>query len=395
MEIQDFINSKAENIRNDIVTIRREIHQNPEIGLEVFDTANRIIKELTESGIPLRQKVGKTGVVALIEGKQPGPCILLRADMDALPLNEATGLDYASKVEGRMHACGHDLHAASLVGVAKILWKIRDHISGTFKLAFQPGEETLNGAAAMIEDGLLLDPIPHAALGFHNWPSLDTGVAAYHPLFSFAGSQAFTIKLSGLSGHAAHPHSAVDTIVAAANFITQLQTIVSREIAPVKPAVITVGHIEGGTAENIIAERVTLCGTMRALEPAVLEKMREAIARLLQGLETSMRVGHELSLTREVPPLLNDKAVLETVLVSARSMLGDEKVIEIAEGSMGTEDFAYISSQIPSVYLRIGSKPLDNDVRMVHRPDYAPDERFLDTAMRLLPRLAIDLAADR
>jgi len=395
MELQERIDQEAADLHDDIVAIRRKIHQNPEIGLEVFNTANLISQELSKEKIPFRQKVGQTGVVAVVEGKQPGPCILLRGDMDALPLSEATGLDYASRVEGKMHACGHDLHAAALLGVARILWKIKDHVRGTFKLAFQPGEETLDGAAAMIKDGLLRDPPPAAALGFHNWPSLETGVAAYHPIFSFAGSQAFCIKLSGLSGHAAHPHSAVDTITAAASFIMQLQTIISREIAPVKPAVITVGRIEGGTAENIIAEQVTLCGTMRGLEPTVLEKMRDTIKRLLQGLETSMRVGHELTLTREVPPLRNDGAVLETVLRSARSMLGNENVREIAEGSMGTEDFAYISSQIPSVYLRIGSKSADNGVRMVHRPDYAPDEGFLDVAMRLMSRLAIDLAAGK
>lgn len=394
MNIQKLIDHEAGKIRNEIITIRREIHKNPEIGLDLFNTADLIARALSESRIPFRQNIGETGVVALIEGSEPGPCILLRADMDALPLNEATGLAYASRVRGKMHGCGHDLHAAALVGTAKILWKIRAQLRGTFKLAFQPGEETLNGAAAMIDDGLLLNPAPRAALGFHNWPSLDTGTAAYHPVYSFAGSQAFTIKLLGQSGHAAHPHSAVDTIAAAANFIMQLQTIVSREIAPVKPAVISVGRIEGGTAENIIAESVTLAGTMRALEPAVIKKMRETIERLLKGLETSMRVRYEISLSREVPALLNDKAVLKTVLHSARSMLGNEKVIEIDEGSMGTEDFAYISTEIPSAYLRIGSKSMDNDVRMVHRPDYAPNENFLEVAMRLMSRCAIDLAAD-
>ena len=235
-------------------------------------------------------------------------------------------------------------------------------------------------------------PPPRAALGFHNWPSLDAGVAAYHPVFSFAGSQAFTITLKGLSGHGAHPHSAIDTIAAAANFITQLQTIVSREVAPVKPAVVTVGRIEGGTAENIIADQVVMKGTMRALESEVLDRMRETILRLLDGLATSMRINREISFTTPVPPLINDKRILAMVLPSARSALGEEKVIKIEEGSMGTEDFAYISSTIPSVYLRIGSKAADNEVRMVHRPDFAPNEAFLPVAIKLITRLAVDLA---
>lgn len=390
MNIQTLIDDEVSRIGKEIVNLRRTIHEHPEIGLEVFHTADVIVQSLNDCGIPCRDKVGGAGVVVHIEGKQPGPCILLRADMDGLPLTEVTGLAYASKVKGKMHACGHDLHAAALTGVAKILWSLRGKLKGSFKLVFQPGEETLDGAEAMIKDGLLVNPVPQAALGFHNWPSLDTGSAAYHPIVSFAGSQAFTLTLTGLSGHGAHPHSAIDTITAAANFIMQLQTIVSREISPVKPAVISVGRIEGGTAENIIAEKVVLSGTMRALEPEVLLKLRQTIERLLRGLETSMRVRYKISYSKQVPSLLNDKAVLEKVLYSARSMLGDDKVVEMDEGSMGTEDFAYISSKIPSVYLRIGSKSPDSDVRMVHRPDYAPNEAFLDVAMRLLSRLAID-----
>ncbi|NNK95068.1 MAG: amidohydrolase [Desulfobacterales bacterium] len=394
MNIQTLIDDEVNRIGKEIVSLRRVIHEHPEIGLEVFHTAHVIVQSLHDSGIPCKDKVGGAGVVVHIEGKEPGPCILLRADMDGLPLTEETGLGYASKVKGKMHACGHDLHAAALTGVAKILWSLRGQLKGSFKLVFQPGEETLDGAEAMIEDGLLVNPVPQAALGFHNWPSLATGSTAYHPIVSFAGSQAFSLTLTGLSGHAAHPHSAIDTITAAANFIMQLQTIVSREIAPVKPAVISVGRIEGGTAENIIAEKVFLSGTMRAIDPEVLLKLRQTIERLLHGLETSMRVRYKISYSKQVPSLLNDKAVLEKVLYSARSMLGNDKVVEMDEGSMGTEDFAYISSKIPSVYLRIGSKSPDSDVRMVHRPDFAPNEAFLDVAMRLISRLAIDFTGE-
>ena len=390
MEIQTLIDEKVKEISSKIISLRRKIHENPELGLDVFNTAALIAKSLREIGIPYKDGVGKTGIVAVIEAHMPGPCILLRADMDALPLTEITGLEYASKIDGKMHACGHDLHAAALVGVAEVLWSLRDRIKGTYKLMFQPGEETLNGAEAMIEDGLLDDPVPQMAFGFHNWPPLDTGSVAYHSIVSFAGSQAFTVSLTGLSGHAAHPHNAIDTITAASSFIMQLQTIVSREVSPVKPAVVSVGRIEGGTAENIIAETVTLHGTMRALDPEVFELIRNAMRRLLDGLESGMRVKHQISFGTQVPPLINDQAVLSKVLCSARSMLGKDNILEMPEGSMGAEDFSYITSKIPSAHLRIGSRIPGTDVVMIHKPDFSPDENFLGVAMRLLSRVVID-----
>jgi amidohydrolase len=392
MELQTLIDEKVKEISQEIINLRRVIHENPELGLETYNTAEVIASSLRGSGIPFTEKIGKTGVVALIKGANAGPCILLRADMDALPLTENTGFKYTSKVEGKMHACGHDLHAAALAGIAKVLWHLRDHIKGTYKLMFQPGEETLNGAVAMIEDGILENPVPQMALGFHNWPPLDTGIIAYHPVVSFAGSQAFSITLTGLSGHGAHPHTTIDTITAAANFIMQLQTVVSREIAPVKPAVISVGRIEGGTAENIIAETVNLYGTMRAMDPMVFASMRKTIERLLDGLEKGMRVKYEVSYGEQVPPLINDKAVLAQAVFSARSVVTDENVVEMPEDSMGAEDFAYVSSKIPSAHLRIGSKIPGAEVKMIHRPDFSPDENFLSVAMRLLSRVAIDCA---
>lgn len=394
MEIQALIDKKVEEINAKIIDLRRKIHENPELGLEVFNTAALIAKSLSELGIPCKEGVGKTGIVAVIEAKSPGPCILLRADMDALPLTEMTGLEYSSKIEGKMHACGHDLHAAALVGVAEVLWSLREHINGTYKLMFQPGEETLNGAEAMIADGVLEDPVPSAAFGFHNWPPLDTGNAAYHPIVSFAGSQGFAISLTGLSGHGAHPHSSIDAIAAAANFIVQLQTVVSREISPLKPAVISVGRIEGGTAENIIAETVILKGTMRALEPELFELMRNAIKRLLDGLERGMRIKSEVSFSNEVPPLVNDQTVLRRVVRSAGTTLGKDKVIKMPEDSMGAEDFAYISSIIPSAHLRIGSRIPGSDTVMIHKPEFSPDEHFLDVAMKLVSRIVIDLAVE-
>ena len=390
MDLQSAIDHKIDDIYDEIVQLRRTIHENPELGLDLFNTAELVASALEAEGIPLTRNIGKTGIVALIETAKPDPCVLLRADMDALPLTEKTGFSYASKTAGRMHACGHDLHAASLVGIAKVLWHLKDRIGGTYKLVFQPGEESLNGAESMITDGVLENPVPQAAFGFHNWPLLDTGLAAYHPVVSFAGSQSFSITLTGVSGHGAHPHKAIDTIAAAANLIIQLQTIVSREIAPVKPAVVSVGRIEGGTAENIIAETVHLYGTIRAMDPAVLEHIRNAMTRLLVGLKSGMRVSCEVSFGKQVPPLINDKAILGHTIASAKAALGDEQVVQMPEDSMGAEDFAFITSKIPAAHLRIGSRVPGGETTMIHTSDFAPDENFLRVAMRLMSQVVID-----
>lgn len=391
MELQTRIDKKVEEIFDEIVALRRALHKNPELGLDLFETADFISLVLEKSGIPHQKNIGKSGIVSLVEGIEPGPCVLLRADMDALPLTEMTGLAYSSNNRGLMHACGHDLHAAALVGVAKVLWHLRDHLKGSYKLAFQPGEETLTGAEAMINDGLLENPIPQAAFGFHNWPALDTGYVTYHPVCSHAGSQRFSISLTGVSGHGAHPHTAIDTIAAASNFILQIQTIVSREIAPTQPAVITIGRIEGGTVHNVIAEAVDLHGTIRALDSKIFELIQGSICRLLSGLEKGMRVKNQISFGKQVPPVVNDKKILEKVLSSTRSLLSDKNVVEMTEGTMGAEDFAYISNEIPSAHLRIGSRIPGTETKMIHKPIYAPDEKFLRTAMRLISRIGIDL----
>ncbi|MDP6883069.1 MAG: amidohydrolase [Rhodospirillales bacterium] len=245
MGSKNAITGLTEKITDELIQIRRTIHQNPELGFEEFETAKLVSGALDRMGILQRTGVGGTGVVGIIEGAGSGKTVAIRADMDALPIDEQSGVSFASKVPGKMHACGHDVHTVIALGAAMVLNQMKDQLKGRVKLIFQPNEEGLEGAQAMIKDGVFEDPAIDIVLGYHNWPLLEAGKVGYHAGAVFAASNFFDITLKGLSGHAAHPHTTVDTIAAAASFITQLQTIVSREIAPTDPAVVSIGKIEG------------------------------------------------------------------------------------------------------------------------------------------------------
>jgi hippurate hydrolase len=386
----DGIDSITAEIADRLIQIRRTIHQHPELAFEETATADLVARVLADLGVLHRRGVGKTGVIGLIAGAKSGRTVGIRADMDALPIQENTGLPYASTEAGKMHACGHDAHTAILLGVAMVLCRMRDRLAGQVKLIFQPAEETLAGAAAMIADGALENPAVDIMLGYHNWPLLDAGSIGYHPGVSFASSDAFDVTVSGTSGHAAHPHLAVDAITAAAYFVTQLQTIVSREVAPVRPAVVTIGRIAGGTARNIFADSVRLEGTVRAHDEATRTSIEEAMRRMLHGLKLGMRTDFALDYRRGVPVLKNHPATIARVLASARAIVGAEKVVELPEGSMGSEDFACFSERVPAAYLRLGSK-VEGRPSMIHRADFIPDELVIPTGVRVVSRAALDL----
>ncbi len=386
----DVIDRTTAEITDQLIRVRRTIHQHPELAFEETATADLVARALTDLGILQRTGVGRTGVVGLVQGAAPGRTVAVRADMDALPIQEDTGLPYASTAAGKMHACGHDAHTAILLGVAMVLARLRDRLAGQVKLIFQPAEETLAGAAAMIADGVLEDPSADAVLGYHNWPLLETGAVGYHPGVSFASSDAFDVTVTGTSGHAAHPHLAVDAITAAAYFVTQLQTIVSREVAPVKPAVVTIGRISGGTARNVFPESVRLEGTVRTHDQVTRAAIEQAMRRMLEGLRTGMRTAYALDFRRGVPLLRNHSETIARVLTSARAIVGAERVVELPDGSMGSEDFAHFSERIPAAYLRLGSK-IEGRPSMIHRADFIPDEQVIPIGVRVVARAVLDL----
>ena len=307
-----------------LIEIRRDIHAHPEIGFEEIRTAGVVLRELERLGIACTSGIAGTGVVGLIEGGRPGPVLAIRADMDALPIQEQTGLPFASQNAGKMHACGHDIHTTTLLGVAAVLKQLAPQLAGTVKLVFQPAEEGLGGMARMIEAGVMDGPVVDMALTLHNHPDIPVGRFGYARGPSLAASDKFEIVVHGKSGHAAFPQYAVDPIVAAAQLIGMLQTIVSREVTPVQPVVVTVAAIHAGTAHNIIPDSCVLRGTVRTLHGEAQDLAEAAMRRLCDGMSL-MRVRCELSYTRGVPALVNDDAMLDRTVVAVRSQLAPDR----------------------------------------------------------------------
>jgi len=327
----------------------------------------------------------------VLEGSAPGRTIGIRADMDALPIHEETGLAFASKIPGKMHACGHDVHTVIALGVAAVLAELKASLTGKVKFIFQPAEETLSGAAAMIAEGALDDPKMDAILGYHNWPQVKAGTVGYHPEAVMASADSFDLTIKGRIGHGAHPHLAVDAVAAGAYFVTQLQTVVSREVAPLSPAVVTVGEFHSGTARNIIAPTAVLKGSVRAQEPGLSAAIEAAVRRMLEGMKIGMRVDYELDWKRVAPALRQDPVTLKSVLGSAREILGKENVVEMPQPSMGSEDFAWFAEKVPAAHLRIGSK-IDGLDTAIHKANYDCNELAIPIGVRVVARAALDLA---
>ncbi len=390
INLQQAIEPAADRWTPELIALRRKIHEHPELAFEEHETAKRVQEFLKALGIAGRTGIGGTGIVALLQGGKPGPTVAIRADMDALPMTEVTGLPFASKVPGKMHSCGHDAHTAIVLGVAAVLNEMRDQLPGRVMFIFQPAEETLSGARAMLDAGAFDDHAPDAIVGFHNWPQLAIGTVGWHPEAVMASSDAFDVTIKGMAGHGAHPHLAIDAIVGAAQFVDQLQTIVSREIAPISSAVVTIGQINGGTARNIIASAVELKASVRTLESDIAAKIEAAVRRILEGLKTGMRLDYDLKWTKLTPVLRNDKPTMSRVLNVARDMLGPANVIEMPHPSMGSEDYAWFAERAPSAHLRIGSK-VDGVETAIHRTDYQLNEQVIPLGTKLMTRAVLEL----
>ena len=383
------IRAITDRIEAGLIEIRRDIHAHPELGFEEVRTAGVVAGELTRLGIPHQTGVGRTGVVGIIEGGRPGPVLAIRADMDALPILEKTGLPFASTVEGKMHACGHDIHTTTLLGVAAVLKEMAPQLAGTVKLVFQPAEEGLGGMQAMIDDGVMDGPKVDMALGFHNHPDMPAGTFGFVRGPTLAASDRFDIVVKGKSGHAAYPHTTVDPLVAAAYLVTQLQTVVTREVNAMHPAVVTVGAIQGGTTYNIIPDSCLIKGTVRTLHARARGTAEAAIKRLAEGMLGSMRVTCEVSYRRGVPPLVNHDRVLDPTVAAVRAQFGDEAITQ-GEANLGGEDFALMADLVPGFQLRIGSSQAGRRDRL-HNSAYQPDEAAIGYGVQALSRAALEL----
>ena len=389
-DVTSLINERVANLEAQLIEIRRDIHAHPELGMETERTAGVVATELRRHGITPQMGVGGHGVVAEIQGGQPGPCLLIRADMDALPMPELTGLPFTSTIEGRMHACGHDIHTATLLGVGAVLNDLAPMLRGKIRLVFQPAEETVeSGAAAMVADGAADGA--DIALTLHNRPELAVGRFAYTRGAATASSDEFDVTVRGKSGHAARPHAAVDPIVAAAAMIMQLQTAVSRVMDPSNSTVLTIGHIEGGTTHNIIPDTCLFRGTVRCRSAASRDAMEETFRRICNGVAAAMGVTCDINYLRGAPALVNDDGVVDATISAVSAQFGKE-TLEQLEGRFGAEDFSYFSERIPSCQLLVGSsQPGRND--RVHNSDYQPDERCIGLGTAALVRAALDILA--
>jgi amidohydrolase len=354
----------ARAMQDDVVAIRRRIHRQPEIGLDLPKTQAVIFEELAKLGIEGRKGQALSSVVAVIDGGRPGPTVLLRGDMDALPLREDTGLDFSSEVDGAMHACGHDTHVAMLLGAARLLNDRRAELPGKVILMFQPGEEGLGGAKTMIDEGLLESAgatAPTGALAVHIGTRYPTGEVHLRPGPQMAATDVIRITVRGRGGHASAPHLALDPIAVAAEIVLALQAMVTRRIDVFDPAVVTIAQITAGTTNNIIPESVFLFGTIRTVSEASRAEVRAGVRRVAEGIAAAHGATAEVDLEAGYPVTINDPAFTAFVMDTARSLIGADKVEELPAPIMGAEDFSYVLQRVPGAMAFVGARPDGQD----------------------------------
>lgn len=376
------IQNLAEKYFAEIRSIRRHLHQHPELSFEEYNTSAFVAEKLQAFGIPFTSGIAKTGIVGIIQGKAPGKTIALRADMDALPITEANDVDYKSQNVGVMHACGHDVHTACLLGAAKILFTLKDTFNGTIKLVFQPSEERLPGGAnEMINAGVLENPQVEYMFGQHVFTPYKVGTLAFCPGKMMASTDELYITIHGKGGHAAYPHQLIDPVVISAQIISALQQLVSRSTVPVDPAVISIGKVIANGATNVIPDSVYMEGTLRAMDADVRSMLQKKIRTTISGIAEAMGGKAEVDIQIGYPPLVNDTALTERSIANAKEYLGAENVF-IAEPRMGAEDFAFYSQKVPACFYRLGTGNPDKGITSnIHTPTFNIDEDAIKIGM--------------
>ncbi len=389
---------RAEEVLPEVIGLRRQFHMNPELGMEEVETAAAVAEYLRSLDLKVVEGVGGTGVVGLLRGAKGGPTVALRADMDALPMDEDTDAEYASQVSGKMHSCGHDAHTACLLGTAKVLATLTDggeNLAGNIKFLFQPAEEGPGGAEPMLADGAFENPAVDAVFGLHVDVNHDVGTVGVRYGVITAAADEVKIEVIGKGGHGAHPDKSVDSVVVASHVVTALQTIVSREISPTESAVITIGKIEGGYRHNIIAPKVQMDATVRSLSQEVRDVLPGRIEGIIDGVTKAMRAEYTIEYDFGYPPLENDPAMVDVVAQTAAAILGDDKVMTIDEPSMGAEDFAYFAQTAPGCFFRLGVKNEEKGlgIHPNHNPKFDLDEDSLAVGMKVMAGSALNYLA--
>jgi amidohydrolase len=385
------IMDEVKNLFEYTKALRRDFHQHPELGFQEFRTAAIVADELEKLDLDrIDTNVAKTGVVGILKGGQPGPVVLLRFDMDALPIQEQTGAEYASTNEGVMHACGHDAHTAIGLTVAKILSRRRDSLSGTVKFVFQPAEEGQGGAELMVKEGVLENPRPDYCFGVHVWNDMEVGKFGITEGPVMAGAGIFKVIISGKGGHGAAPHKSIDPILAASHVVTALQSITSRSVAPLDSAVVTIGSIHGGTAFNIIPPEVELQGTIRMFTKEVSDLVLERLEMISNGVAEAMGCKAEVEILPVTPAVVNDRDLAKQAQATANRLFPDAEIKGDVQ-TMGSEDFAYMMEEIPGCYIFVGSANAEKGLdAMHHHPRFDIDETSLENAVGLVASLALE-----
>lgn len=387
--------SQAEELFPYTRDLRRDFHRHPELGFQEHRTEEIIVRELSNlEDMVIQAGVAGTGVVGTLKGGKSGRVILLRFDMDALPVEENTGVDYSSENEGLMHACGHDGHLAIGLTTARLLHEGRENLSGTIKFVFQPAEEGLGGAVAMIKEGILSDPVPEVALALHLWNEKPLGWIGITDGPVMSASETFQVEITGKGGHGGKPHESIDPIVAAAGIINALQSIVSREIPPLDSGVITVSSIHGGEAHNVVPEQVTLSGTIRSFteetRDLLLKRFHEVVEQTAAAYLCRARITIE-----DISPAVNNDPKIAAVLRQTAGELFPQAVIDHGYQTMASEDMAFMMQEIPGCYCLIGSANSERGLDAKHhQPEFNFDEQALTQGVALLVSAVHDLLKD-
>jgi amidohydrolase len=398
----DEIATAVDRYVGETIEFRHYVHQHPELGNREFETSRRVAEHLRELGLEVRTGIAHTGVVGILRGGRPGPVVAVRADMDALPVTEDTPYPFKSTVRttylgqevGVMHACGHDVHTAVQYGVASVLASLREELPGTVVFIFQPAEEGAppgerGGAELMVEEGALNDPRPSAVFGLHTFSEMDVGRVGYTPGPALAAVDQFRITLRGKQAHGAAPELSIDPVVMAAQVVTALQTIRSRNLPPLEPSVVTVGIIRGGTRFNIIPDTVHLEGTVRTYNPEVRDAVERRMDEILQGITLAAGGTYQLDYDRGTPATINNVALTEKMAPTLARVVGEDNV-DILEPTMGGEDFAYFANEVPGFFFRLGSVKPGTTSGGHHTPTFAADDASVPIGMRVMANLIMD-----
>ena len=386
------LKGKGGQYEQEIVALRRRFHRHPELGGEEHATSKEVQEKLEEHGISFTSGYAETGVLGVIEGGQPGKTVALRADMDALPIEEKNDHDFVSEVEGAMHACGHDAHTAMLVGAAWLLKEVEEELPGRVLLVFQPAEEMspTGGAQPMMEEGVFREHQPEAIFAQHVWPDLPVGQIGVRQGEMTGMSDKFEVVIEGTSGHASQPHKTTDAIVVANQVMNALQSIISRDINPNNASVLTIGKIEGGTRYNAVAGEVTMEGTIRTLRSEVKERVKNRFYSIVEGVAASMEATAHIQYWDGYPATVNTPEWAEQVRATSQELLGDDATPEI-EASLGGEDFSNFLLEYPGAYFHLGvASPDTEEKRQLHDPHFEIDEAALPIGTELMAQLAVD-----